>query len=337
MVMNSSGQIGIGTTNPSGIFHLVSPSSPVLYFDGNGLTSSGGPSIIMRGLGSVAGSQSQFTIQTFYAATTPGGYTNITTQTYPAGGYNNLNIYSSNLYVSGNLGIGKIPTCPLDVNGTIKCPTMYANAITCYDGTIQTNYAQGSNAPSSGQAYFYNPTNSAGQCASVGIALAGSTAANCYYSYNISGVAGYSHGITGASQNLVFKASSDFTTGTLFTMDRSGNFTATASVVANSDRRIKTDIEVIPNALEKLKKISGYTFNRTDVTLPRQVGVIAQEIKEVLPEAVHEDDKGILSVAYGNLTALLIEALKEEIKKREDLEKKLLKPTWFETLKKIFL
>ena len=191
-------------------------------------------------------------------------------------------------------------------------------------GTVQTNYSQGTNAPDTGQAYFYNPSNSANQDASVGVRLAGSTARNAYYSLDVAGVAGYSWGITGASQNLTFSPSWDFSAATIFTMDRSGNFTASASVAANSDRRIKTDIEVIPDALDKLKKISGYTFNRTDINVPRQVGVIAQEIQEVLPEAVHEDDKGILSVAYGNLTALLIEALKEEVAKREELEKRLL-------------
>jgi translation elongation factor EF-1beta len=106
-------------------------------------------------------------------------------------------------------------------------------------------------------------------------------------------------------------------------MDRSGNFTAAASVICNSDQRIKTDIEEIPDALEKVKKVSGYTFKRTDIDIPRQAGVLAQEIKEVLPEVVMEDDKGMYSVAYGNITALLIQALKEEVAKREALELRL--------------
>lgn len=107
------------------------------------------------------------------------------------------------------------------------------------------------------------------------------------------------------------------------------SLSSSGSVSSSSDIRIKTDLETISNAIDKIKKISGYTFNRTDVTLPRQVGVVAQEILEVLPEAVHTDEKGTLSVAYGNLTALLIEALKEEIKKREELEKKVLS-RWYD-------
>jgi len=320
MILNSNAQVGIGTVSPAGTFHVSAPGGATCYFDATGLGAfTGGPSIIMRAMGSSPGWQSQLTIQTVYAATTPGGYTNITTQTYPAGTYNNLNITSSNVNVSGNLGVssGSIYGV-LAGSNTISC-----TSITSSGGTIQTSYAQGTNSPATGQAYFYNPTNSANQDASVGVRLAGSSARNCYYSYDVSGVAGFSHGILGSNQNLVFRASWDMTTATIFTMDRSGNFTASASVSANSDRRIKTDLQVIPNALEKVKRISGYTFKRTDADLPRQAGVIAQELLEVLPEVVHKNDEGIYSVSYGNIVALLIEALKEESAKREELEKKL--------------
>jgi hypothetical protein len=51
--------------------------------------------------------------------------------------------------------------------------------------------------------------------------------------------------------------------------------------------------------------------------------VVAQEVQKVLPEVVHEDDKGVLSVSYGNIVALLIEAAKEERQKREALEERL--------------
>ena len=90
-----------------------------------------------------------------------------------------------------------------------------------------------------------------------------------------------------------------------------GALTCSGDVVAYSDSRVKTNLKKIGGALEKLSKINGYTFNRTDDLLPkRYAGVIAQEVIEVLPEVVYEqDDK--LSVAYGNLVALMIEAVKE--------------------------
>ena len=204
--------------------------------------------------------------------------------------------------------------------GSVSCTSVTSS------GTIQTSYAQGGNAPNTGQAYFYNPTNSAGQNASCGVRLAGATAGSAYYSYDVNGVAGFSHGITGASQNLVFRAAWDFSSGTLYTMDRSGNFTATGDIIAYSDRRIKTDIKQIEGALDKVSQIGGYTFTRTDDVSKgqRQAGVIAQELLEVLPEVVRvNEETGYYTVSYGNITALLIEALKEERKAREALEERI--------------
>jgi hypothetical protein len=192
--------------------------------------------------------------------------------------------------------------------------------------TIQTSFSQGTNAPNTGQAYFYNPSNSGSQDSSCAVRLAGSNARYAYFSYDISGVAGYSHGILGSNQNLVFRASWDMSSGTIFTMDRSGNFTASADVTAYSDKRIKKDFKKIEGALDKVAKINGYTFTRTDEVAKdqKQAGVIAQEILEVLPEVVKiNEETGYYTVAYGNLTALLIEAVKEERSKREALEVRL--------------
>lgn len=85
---------------------------------------------------------------------------------------------------------------------------------------------------------------------------------------------------------------------------------------ASSDRRLKTNIESIDNALDKVSKISGVKYNWNELaegkdTTNRQVGVIAQEIKEILPEAVTERDNGYLAVQYERLVPLLIEAIKE--------------------------
>lgn len=93
--------------------------------------------------------------------------------------------------------------------------------------------------------------------------------------------------------------------------DDNGNWTAVGNVTAYSDVRVKTNIEVIPDALDKVCSLSGYTYDRTDVDVPRQTGVIAQEVQEVLPEVVIEGEDGRLSVSYGNMVGLLIEAVKE--------------------------
>lgn len=107
---------------------------------------------------------------------------------------------------------------------------------------------------------------------------------------------------------------------TRFTFDRTtGNFTATGTVTQNSDARLKENIVPIESALDKVNSLRGVYFNKINST-DKRIGVIAQEVQEVIPEVVIEDDKGIKSVAYGDLVGLLIEAIKEQSKKIETLE-----------------
>jgi len=94
-----------------------------------------------------------------------------------------------------------------------------------------------------------------------------------------------------------------------FVWDGNGNFTATGNVNALSDIRLKTDLTKIAGALSKVSRLNGYTYTRKD-TGQRQTGVVAQELQEVLPEAVIDNGEH-LAVAYGNIVGLLIEAIKE--------------------------
>ena len=98
---------------------------------------------------------------------------------------------------------------------------------------------------------------------------------------------------------------------TRFTFNDNGDFTATGNVTAYSDITLKENIEVIPNALDKVSEIRGVTYDRKDMEGARHAGVIAQEVEAVLPEVVMTDEEGVKSVAYGNLVGLLIEAVKE--------------------------
>ena len=105
------------------------------------------------------------------------------------------------------------------------------------------------------------------------------------------------------------------------TLHSNGSFTASGNVTAYSDIRLKENIEVIPNALEKVQKIRGVTFTRNDQEDKEKLhtGVIAQEVEAVLPEAVSEDSDGIKNVAYGNMVGLLIESIKEQQTQIEEL------------------
>jgi hypothetical protein len=91
-----------------------------------------------------------------------------------------------------------------------------------------------------------------------------------------------------------------------------GAVTASGDVIAFSDLRLKSNITVIDNAVEKINKLRGVTYDRID-TGKRQTGLIAQEVQGILPEAVHEseDQDKTLGIAYGNLAGLFVEAFKE--------------------------
>ena len=90
----------------------------------------------------------------------------------------------------------------------------------------------------------------------------------------------------------------------------SGTITATGDITAYSDESLKTDVATISNALDLVRGLRGVSFTRIDTGV-RGMGVIAQELAAVVPEVVQIHDSGFLSVAYGNLVGVLIEAVKE--------------------------
>ena len=92
----------------------------------------------------------------------------------------------------------------------------------------------------------------------------------------------------------------------------SGAIRATGTITANSDITLKKNLLKIENALEKVEQINGYTYEFKEDDSKRHAGVIAQEIQTVLPEIVNKGNDGILGVEYGNISALLIEAIKEQ-------------------------
>jgi len=102
----------------------------------------------------------------------------------------------------------------------------------------------------------------------------------------------------------------------------SGSIRATGSITANSDVRLKKNIERIENALQKVSEISGYTYN-TIYDEDRHAGVIAQEIDKVLPEIVNKGNDGLMGVEYGNISALLIEAIKDLKVQNDSLQARL--------------
>ena len=117
-------------------------------------------------------------------------------------------------------------------------------------------------------------------------------------------------------KDIIFKGVDNTAAITALTLDMSGAGAATFNndVTAFSDKRLKTDIKDIDNALSKVMKMQGVYYKRNDIDDAReQVGVLAQDIEEVLPQVVltADDDFKTKSVDYGKICAVLIESIKE--------------------------
>jgi len=95
-----------------------------------------------------------------------------------------------------------------------------------------------------------------------------------------------------------------------------GSIYAEGDITALSDERHKENIETVDSALEKINSLRGVYYTRKDFPGIRKLGVIAQEVEEVIPEVISTDDtpEKKKSVAYGNMVGLLIEGMKEQQK-----------------------
>jgi len=183
-----------------------------------------------------------------------------------------------------------------DANATVSTRNLTL-ANLGYTGATNANYITNNNQLTNGAGYVTTDTNTT-YSAGTGMSLSGTTF-NC----TIDSPSEVGLGNLSSSGNNL-----------------SGSFTATGNITAYSDIRIKSNIEVIHSALDKVGVIRGVTYDRTDIETERQTGVIAQEVQAVLPEAVIENADGTLSVAYGQMVGLLVEAIKELTAKVEKLE-----------------
>ena len=99
-----------------------------------------------------------------------------------------------------------------------------------------------------------------------------------------------------------------------------------ADRLPRSDKNLKTNITPIENSLNKVLSLEGVEFDFiSDVNCgylkKHQIGLIAQDVKKVIPEVVGKNNDGTLGVSYQHLVAVLIEAIKEQQKEIEELKK----------------
>ncbi len=92
-----------------------------------------------------------------------------------------------------------------------------------------------------------------------------------------------------------------------------GSIEATGDLFAYSDQALKTQLERVSGALDKIQDLQGYTYTLVNElgSSRRHMGLLAQDLQAVAPEVVMPGSDGHLTVAYGNLAALFVEAIKE--------------------------
>ena len=109
---------------------------------------------------------------------------------------------------------------------------------------------------------------------------------------------------------------------------RSGDFEVSGDVISfgDSDRKLKDNLKVIDNPIDKLKQLNGYTFTWNDQSTKsgrHDVGVIAQEVEAVFPELVKTKLTGHKGVSYEKLTAVLIAGVNEQQQQIEQQQKQI--------------
>ena len=240
----------------------------------------------------------------------------------------------SSLTVSGDVegasaSLGAIDGSSLTVTGDVQGASASLGVI---DGTsvVVTGTVQGLNLTSTGILSTSGLTSSADSTvtgiltATANITAGGNVVAtnNTYASFffgdggllsNVSG-----GGTTPTLQEVTTQGSttSDLVTvgglSSTAAVNVTGTISATGDITAFSDKRHKEDLLVIESALDKVKRLTGYTYTLHG---NRSAGLLAQDVLDVLPEVVKGSEETNYSLAYGNLMGLVVEAIKELDKK----------------------
>jgi len=219
-------------------------------------------------------------------------------------------VAGTNITLSNNSGEGATPTIGL-TNNTISGISLGSNLATL---TIGTGLSGTSYNGSTGVTIANTGVTS--NVAGTGVTVSGGTGA---VTISIGQAVATSSNVQFNSLGIGMAASAT-----------AGRIDATNDIVAfsSSDIRFKENITPIENALDKISKISGNTYdwkaeNKAEHGYEgNDVGVIAQEIEAVLPQLVQTRENGYKAVKYDKLVTLLIEGIKEQQKQIDDLTSK---------------
>jgi adhesin HecA-like repeat protein len=310
MAVLAGGNVGIGTDNPGYRLHVAASSGTVISAVTNSGTTGSDQSILYTSAGSTSAQITSYgNGVTYFTSSSPNGMYVLNSANGPMLFYTN-NTERMRIPAGGNLLLG---TSVDSVTGL----TLGQDRILGWAESTNTSYPN-----------IFRQASSAALALGWGVRF--SSTANAFAS-SIGASVGKS-AITVGNLAIRFYVNDESTVsaGTNVTMtermniNNAGTLSVTGDVVANtaSDARLKTNVRKIENALDRLVKLSGVIFDwnsRAREIYPERtqqdVGVIAQEVQEVLPEIVTERDNGYLAVKYEKLIPLLIEAIKELNKK----------------------
>lgn len=208
----------------------------------------------------------------------------------------------------------------ITASADFRAPIFYDTTNTAYYWNFASSAVSNIDTQITGFAYFLSNRNTTSnspplQCYS------NDAAQGAIMSFHRSGIYAINMGL---DSDNIFRIAGWSAATNAFQMDGSGNLTMLGNVTAYSDVRKKKDITTIENALDMVTRMRGVRFRRID-TDQLGVGVIAQEMLEVLPEVVQQGigDDDTMSVAYGNIVGVLIEAIKEQQAHINKLETKI--------------
>jgi hypothetical protein len=271
LTIKTDGNVGIGTTSPSSILHILD-------------TSANDTTLIIGAAGEVP------------IIKAGGANTDLQIEAVGAGGYLNfVTNGTSRMLISGggSVGIGTTsPTNKLHIVGGVTV-----------NSTTPFTFTGNGNSGTYTQTAFYTNQNNTSNNTANGIfiergRLSDSPSAE---------IRSFVIGDRGGAIQLL--------------LDKDGKLTVTNDVVAYgspSDISLKTNIKPLEGALEKIMQLQGVSFTWKEDTsennlvgIKDDIGFIAQQVQEVLPDLVRKNDNGLLSLRDKGITALLVEAIKE--------------------------
>jgi hypothetical protein len=205
----------------------------------------------------------------------------------------------------GNVGIGVTPSYKLDVNGDIR---VRGEGNSLY---FDTNNDSASIRMRTISSFVFSISNSRGTSSEMRL---GNTNIQFF---------------TNTSERFTIFSSGNVGIGTTtdpaYKLRVQGQIYASDDIIAYSDARAKENVVTLDNALTKVTNLRGVYYTRKDdETKKKNVGVIAQEVLDVVPELVsYSEQSDEYAVKYQNITALLIEAIKEQQQTIQSLQQRI--------------